>query len=68
MRNRRITAFILALLLVLTPLAGGTAQAAEDVQAMYIIDGQAETGGYTLTLLIEGLYAFTGRAALPITR
>ena len=31
---------------------------------MYIIDGQAETGGYTLTLLIEGLYAFTGRAAL----
>lgn len=64
MRNRRITAFILALLLVLTPLAGGTAQAAEDVQAMYIIDGQAETGGYTLTLLIEGLYAFTGRAAL----
>lgn len=64
MRNRRITAFALALLLVLTPLTGGTARAAEDVQAMYIIDGQAESGGYTLTLQIAGLYAFTGRAAL----
>lgn len=64
MRNRRIIAFAIALLLMLSPGLTGPAHAAEDAQAMYIIDGQAEDGGYTLTLRIEGLYAFTGRAAL----